>query len=154
MYSKVIYLYSLERLVLKLKFQHFGHLMQRADSLERFWCWERLKVGREVGDRGWDGWMASLIQWTWVWANSGRQWRTRKSGVLQSMGSQRVSHDLATEQQIHICMCVCTHMCVYFRWYSIIGYYKILIIVPCYTVNPCCLSILCYNSLYLLIPYL
>ena len=53
----------------------------------------------ERGDRGWDGWMASPTQWTWVWANSGRWWRTWKPGVLQSMGSQRAGHDLATEQQ-------------------------------------------------------
>ena len=51
------------------------------------------------GDRGWDGWMASSTQWTWVWANSGRWWRIGKPGVLQSMGSQRVGRCLATEQQ-------------------------------------------------------
>ena len=51
------------------------------------------------GDRRWDGWKASLTQWTWVWANSRRQWRTGKPGVLQSTGSQRVGRDLATEQQ-------------------------------------------------------
>ena len=60
---------------------------------KRPWCWERLKAGGEGDDRGWDGWMALLIQWTWVWANSGRQWMTGKSGVLQSMGSQRVRRD-------------------------------------------------------------
>ena len=63
--------YSLEGLILKLKLQYFGHLMQRADSLETPWCWERLRAGGEGDDRGWDGWMASLTQWTWVWANSG-----------------------------------------------------------------------------------
>ena len=62
--------YSLEELMLKL--QYFGHLMWRADSLENPWCWERLKAGGEADDRGWDGWMASLTQWTRVWANSGR----------------------------------------------------------------------------------
>ena len=50
--------YSLEGLMLKLKLQYFGHLMQRTDSLERPWCWERLKAGREGDNRGWDGWMA------------------------------------------------------------------------------------------------
>ena len=88
--------YSLEGLMMKLKFQYFGHPMQRADSLEIPWCWERLRAGREGGD----GWMASLTQWTWVWANSGSWWWTGKPGVLQSMGSQRVGHDLVTEQQI------------------------------------------------------
>ena len=52
---------------------------------KRPWCWERLKAGGEGADRGWDGWMASLTQWTWGWANSGRQWRTGKPGVLQSV---------------------------------------------------------------------
>ena len=60
---------SLEWLILKLKLQYFGHLMQRADSFEKPWCWERLKVGGEGDNRGWDGWMASLTQWTWVWVN-------------------------------------------------------------------------------------
>ena len=50
-------------------------------------------------DSGWDGWKASLTQWTWVWANSGRWWRTGKFGLLQSMGSQRLRHDWVTEQQ-------------------------------------------------------
>ena len=67
---------------------------------KRPWCWERLRAGGEVGDRGWDGWMASPTQWTWVWANSGRWWRTGKPGVLQSMGSQRVRHDWVTEQRL------------------------------------------------------
>ena len=71
--------------MLKLKFQYFGHLMWRADSLEKILMLGRLKVGGEGDNRGWDGWMASLTQWTWVWTNSGEQWRTRKSGVLQSM---------------------------------------------------------------------
>ena len=63
---------------------------------KRPWCWERLKAGREGDNRGWDGWMASPTQWTWVWASSGNWW-TGKSGMLQSMGSQRVRHDWATE---------------------------------------------------------
>ena len=63
--------YSLEGLIPMLKLQYFGHLMQRADSLEfRPWHSERLKAGGEGDDRGWDGWMASPIQWTQVWANS------------------------------------------------------------------------------------
>ena len=50
-------------------------------------------------DRGWDGWMASLTQWTWVWASSGRWWWTGRPGMLQSMGLQRVRHYWAPEQQ-------------------------------------------------------
>ena len=63
---------------------------------KRFWCWERLKAG-EGDDRGWDGWMASPTRWTWVWVSSESSWWTRKPGVLQSMGSQRVGHDWVTE---------------------------------------------------------
>ena len=58
---------------------------------ERLWCWERLKAGGQGDDRGWDSWMASLTQWRWVWANSGRQGRTGKSYMPQFNGSQRVS---------------------------------------------------------------
>ena len=65
----------------------------------RPWCWERLKAGGEGGDRGWDGWMASLTQWTWVSTKAVKKWRIGKPGVLQSMGSQTVWHDLAAEQQ-------------------------------------------------------
>ena len=54
---------------------------------------ERLKAGWEGDDRGWDGWMASLTRWTWVWVGSGRWWWTGKPGVLQSMGFPRVGHD-------------------------------------------------------------
>ena len=60
------------------------------------------RAGGGEGDRGWDSCMASLTQRTWVWANSGRQWRTRKPGMLQSMRSQRISHNLATEQQFFL----------------------------------------------------
>jgi len=56
-----------------------------------------LKAGGEGDDRGWDGWMASLTWWTWVWVGSGRWWWTGRPGVPQSMGSQRVGHDWATE---------------------------------------------------------
>ena len=55
---------------------------------KRPWCWERLKAGGEGGHRRWDGWMVSLTQWTWVCANSGRQWKTGKSGMLQFTESQ------------------------------------------------------------------
>ena len=65
--------------------------------LKRPWCWERLKAKGEGDDRGWDGWMASPTQWTWVWVNSRSWWWTGRPGVLQSIGSQRVRHDWATE---------------------------------------------------------
>ena len=66
------------------------------------WCWERLKVGGELDDRGWDGWMASPTQWTWVWVNSGSRWWTGKPGMLQSMASQRIGHDSAELNWIEI----------------------------------------------------
>ena len=89
--------FSLEGLMLKL--HYFGHLMWRAHSLRRPWCLERLRAGGEGDDRGWDGWMASPTQWTWVWVNSRSWWWAGRPGVLQSMGSQRVRHDWLTEKQ-------------------------------------------------------
>ena len=89
--------YSLKGLMLKLKLQYFVDLMWRTDSWKRPWCWERFKVGGKGDNRGWDGWMASPTRWTWVWVSSRSWWWTGKTGVLQSMGSQRVGHDWATE---------------------------------------------------------
>ena len=86
--------YSLEGLMLNLKPQSFGHLMTH---WKRPWCWERLRAGGEGDDRGWDGWMASPTQWTWVWVNSGSWWWTGRPGVLRFMGSQRVGHEQTTE---------------------------------------------------------
>ena len=65
--------------------------------LKRPWCWGRLDASGEGDDRGWDGWMASPTQWTWVWVNSGSWWWTGRPGILQSMASQRVGHYWATE---------------------------------------------------------
>ena len=62
---------------------------------KRLWCWEGLGAGREGNNRGWDGWMASPTQWTWVWVNSGSWWWTGRPGVLRFMGSQRVGHNWA-----------------------------------------------------------
>ena len=56
--------------------------------LKRPWCWERLKAEGEGDDRGWDGWMASPTQWTWVWVNFGSCWWTGRPGVLQFMGNR------------------------------------------------------------------
>ena len=64
---------------------------------ERPWCWERLKAGGEGENRGWGGWMASPTWWTWVGASFRSWWWTGKTGVLQSMGSQKVGHDWATK---------------------------------------------------------
>ena len=93
--------YSLKGLTLKLKLQYFGLLDVKSQLTgTRPWCWERLKAGEEGSDRGWDGWMASSTQWTWAWANSGRWWRTGMPGMLQSVVSQRVGHNWATNFRI------------------------------------------------------
>ena len=88
---------SLEGLMLKLKLQYFGHLMRRADSLEKTLILEGLEAGGEGDNRGWDGWMASPTWRTWVWVNSGSWWWTGRPGMLWFMGLQRVGHDWATE---------------------------------------------------------
>ena len=80
--------YSLEGLMLKLKLQYFGHLMRRADSLEKTLMLGKTEGRRRRDDRGWDGWMASPTWWTWVWVNSGSWWQAGRPGGLQSMGSQ------------------------------------------------------------------
>ena len=87
---------SLEGMMLKLKLQYFGHLMSWLIGKDS-------DAGRDRGQeekgtkRGWDGWMASLTRWMWVWVNSGSWWWTGRPGVLRFMGSQRVGHDWATE---------------------------------------------------------
>ena len=85
--------YSLEGVILKLKLQYFGHLMRRADSFEKTLMLERLRAGGEGDGRGWDGWMASPTQWTWVWVVGDGQ------GGLACCGSwgRRVGHNWATE---------------------------------------------------------
>ena len=114
------------------------------------WCWERVRAGGEGDGRGWDGWMASPTQWTWIWANSGWQWKTGEPGH----GYQKVGRDLATEQQlvdnvtftsdvqqndsviyIYIYMYVYIYIYIYiynfFGFFSIVDYHKILNTVPC-----------------------
>ena len=89
--------HSLEWLMLKLKLQYFGHLMQRTDSLEKTLMLGKIEGGRRRGDGGLDGWMAAPTQWTWVWVSSGSWWWTGRPGVLQSMGMQIIGHNWATE---------------------------------------------------------
>ena len=79
---------SLEGLILKLKLQYFSHLMRRADSFEKTLMLGKIESKRRGDDRGWDGWIASLTQCTWVWVDSGSWWWTGRLGVLQFMGSQ------------------------------------------------------------------
>ena len=83
--------------MLKLKLHLFGHLMWRADSLEKTLMLGGVGSRRRRDNRGWDGWVASPTRWTWVWASSGSWWWTGRPGVLRLMGSPRVGHDWATD---------------------------------------------------------
>ena len=89
--------YFLERLMLNWNSNTLVTWCEELTHWKRPWWWERLNVGGEGDDKGWDGWMASLMWWTLVWVNSGSWWWTGRSGVLQSMGLQRVGHDWVTE---------------------------------------------------------
>ena len=89
--------YSLEGMMMKLKLQYFGHLTQSTDSLEKAQMLAKIEGGTRTEDRGWDDWMASPSWCTWVWASSRSWWWTGQPGVRQSMGSQRVRPNWATE---------------------------------------------------------
>ena len=88
---------SLEGLILKLKFQYFGHLMWRTDSFEKTLMLGKIVGRRRRGQQRMKCWMASPTQWAWVWVDSRSWWWTGKPGVLWSMRSQRVRHDWVTE---------------------------------------------------------
>ena len=91
--------YSLEGLMLKLKLQYLGHLMQRADSFEKTLMLGKIEGRRRGRQRmRWSIFaFASLTLWIWVWVNSGSWWWTGRPGALRFMGSQRVGHNWATE---------------------------------------------------------
>ena len=89
---------------------------------KRPWCWERLKAGGEGDNRGWDGWMASLTQWTWVWASSRSWWWTGKPGMMQSMGSQSLPVGFSTPLTAERFM---------FSSQLYFSFYEFLIRVPC-----------------------
>ena len=113
--------YSLERPMLKLKLHYFGHLMRRTDSFEKTQIWERLKAGGEGDDRGWDGWMSSVIQWTWVWQALGygegqgslvycSPWGRKKSDMTEPLNNKWCSSGHNRElistkpfEQSHLC---------------------------------------------------
>ena len=91
--------YSLEGLMLSWSSNTLATWCKELTHWKRTWGWEKWKAKGEESGRGWDGWMSSSTQWTWIWANSGRWWRTEEPGMLQSLGSQKVRHALATKQQ-------------------------------------------------------
>ena len=96
---------------------------------KRLWCWEGLGAGGEGDDRGWDGWMASLTRWMWIWVNSGSWWWTGRPGVLRYLGLQRVRHDWATE----------------LNWTE--SLYNIVLVLPYTNMNPPRVSGLKFRSL-------
>ena len=99
----------LEGLMLKLKLQYLATWCEELTHWKRLWWWERLRAGGEGDDRGWNGWMASLTPWTWVWSRSGSWWWTGNPGLLQSMGLQRVRHDWAPElNRCYLSKCIRT----------------------------------------------
>ena len=116
--------------MVKLKLQYFGQLMRRTNLLEKTLMLGKMRVGGEGDDTELDGWMASPTRWSWLWVSSGCWWLTGKSGMLQSMGSQRIRHDWVTELNwktgrntyvisiyVFFCvscdhvLCVCSYMC-------------------------------------------
>ena len=118
--------YSLEGLMLKLKLQYFGHLMQRTDSLKKTLMLEKIEGRRR---RGWQRirWLDGITHsWTWVWVNSGSWWWTERPGVLQSVQSQRVRHDWATELRWFRFSLVIANFCVWSHytcdWASLVGH--------------------------------
>ena len=131
--------YSLEELMLKLKLQYFGHLMQRTDSLEKTLMLGKIE-GRKRRGRQRMRWLDGITNSrTWVWVDSGSWWWTGRPGVLWFMGSQRVGHDWATELNCTVfCQKLFLHLlrwshgfCSSVYWYDvshwlICGYWKIL----------------------------
>ena len=89
--------YSLEGLMLKLKLQYFGYLMQRADLFEKTLMLGKIEGSRRRGRQSMWWLDASPTQWTWVWVDSGGWWWSGRPGVLWFMGSRSVEHDWATE---------------------------------------------------------
>ena len=126
--------------------------MRRVDSLEKALMLGGIGGRRRRDDRGWDGWMASLTRWTWVWINSGSWWWTGRPGVLWFMGSQRVGHDWVTDlvssdlMSVSIsqsippslptwCSLICSlHLCLYFCFankiiYTIFSIFHIYVLI-------------------------
>ena len=104
---------SLEGLMLKLKLQYFSHLMQRVDSFEKTLMLGKIEAGGEGNDRGWDGWMASLTQWTWVWANSGDSEGQGGLACCSPWGCKEsdITEWLKNNSPFIICSSICSSRC-------------------------------------------
>ena len=111
---------SLEGLMLKLKLQYFGHLLQRVDSLEKTLMLEGLGAGGGGDDRGWDGCRSSPTFWTWVWVNPGSWWMDKEACVLWFMASPRVRHNWAPELNYYL---VISTSCI-LAYLKLIMYFK------------------------------
>ena len=97
--------------------QYFGHLMRKLTHWERPWCWERSRAGGEEDNRGWDGWMVSPTQWTWVWASSRSWWWTGKPrvhGVTESDTTEWLN--LTMCQALHSWLYVILTCVIYLTW--------------------------------------
>ena len=94
-----------------------GHLMRRTESFEKILMLGKIEGRRRRGDRGWDDWMASLTQWTWVWVNSGSWWWTGRPGMLWCMGSKRVGHNWATKLGFFIVSGLALKFLIHLNWF-------------------------------------
>ena len=111
--------------------------------------WKDPDAGKDWGqkkgdDRGWDGWMASLIQWTWVWVNSGSWWWTGRPGMLRFMGSQRVGHDWTTRGSLvplRFLPLMWYHLHIWDCWYFSQHCWFQLVIHPAQHITQCTLHV-------------
>ena len=120
--------------------EYFGHLMQRTDSFEKTWCWEWLKVGGEGDDRGWDGWMASLTQWTWVWVNSGELVMDREAWHVAVHGVAKSRTQLSDWSEDYFAIILCFNIIFYFTNIFTIIFYDIVtnnftFFLQCFTID-------------------
>ena len=124
--GRTSHLQECSALVESLIYKHFSTFLIPWSLQKRPWCWERLKAGGEGDDRGWDGWMASLTQWTWVWVGSGGWWWSGKPGVLQSIGLQsRTQLSNWTELILFVQFCCQSILCDYWNQQHFLGTYLI-----------------------------